>query len=368
MPETDMRNNPLAGYLESIGFKPFSSNGRLVFTEYSGVAAELETLHKGAGLHNLSGSGIIELKGKDVLDFLHRITTNSLKDLPKESIGYTIFTSEKGRIIDTAAIVNFGDYQLMICSHEQKQMVISWINKYVISDDVQVVDTSGKYVLLELLGPQADSFITLVCGDVACKLAYNTFKVVNTDGMLFFIMHLQDAYGGSKYWLLADQENGLKLIRYMVDNKGPFNFNLIGETAYNIYRIEAGVPAAPAELNYKYNPHEAKLLDMVSFTKGCYIGQEVIARLDTYNKVQKYISGITFKGGIDTSIEYGLFDNYNEDAGTVTSAVYSEKMGSFIGLAYVKKQYAAAGTELTAKSEGSGAVKVIVTELPFTKK
>ena len=89
------------------------------------------------GLRDISHCGIIEIKGNDSLDFLHRITTNSIIDLPKEGIVNTVFTSEKGKIIDYTTVINFEDYQLLVGSPENQNKVYSWIDKYIIMDDVK---------------------------------------------------------------------------------------------------------------------------------------------------------------------------------------------------------------------------------------
>ncbi len=105
--------------------------------------------------------------------------------------------------------------------------------------------------------------------------------------------------GKKKFLDISGSCSCTEVVKFMVENKGPFDFNLIGEKAYEVYRIEQGIPVAPNELNDNYNPHESKLLNAVSFRKGCYIGQEVIARLETYEKVQKYLVGVEFDEAID---------------------------------------------------------------------
>ena len=169
--------------------------------------------------------------------------------------------------------------------------MIIWLQKYIISDDVKLTNINGKYTLLEVLGPQADSFMMLINGNVVNNIQPNTIKIINTDGIIFFLMKHFDHNGQLIYWILADPVYAQKLIRYMVENKGPFDFNLIGEESYNNFRIENGIPTAPNEINDLHNPHEVGFMNLVSTEKGCYIGQEVIARLDTYDKVQKGFCG-----------------------------------------------------------------------------
>lgn len=363
---TESNIKTLTELIESMGFSFSGTDGVRYVEKYSDVKKETEALYSGVGLRNISHYGIIELRGKDVLDFLHRISTNNIKDLQKEGIADTIFTTDKGRIIDVVKVVNFGDYQLLFGSPHNKRKLKSWISKYIIADDVQLIDANIKYNLLELSGPQAESFSTLLCGEMTEKVKPNSFKVISTEGMIFFFLKIQESEDSIKFWFLADEYNSKKLLSYFLENKGVFDFNLVGEKAYEIYRIERGIPAAPNELNDQFNPHEARLIHLVDFNKGCYIGQEVIARLDTYDKVQKYLCGIKSVDTISGNKIYQLKQN-SHDAGRITSVTYSEKMSSCIGLAYIRREYSQPGTKLIAEAEDGSTASVVVQDLPFKK-
>ncbi len=346
MSDVDSVTSPLITFFESLGFQPDGNNGSSLFTKYNSVDAELYSLHYGVGVRDISNSGILELRGKDVRDFLHRISTNSVKELPKERAVQTIFTTEKGRIIDAVTLLNFDEYKFIITNPANKLKVKSWIEKYVIMDDVKLSDVNNKYVLLELLGPQASSFATLFANNIPNEIDFNQFKVIHSDGILFFILKLEDKLGNPKFWMLAEIQNGMKLVKSIKDYSGPFDFNFIGNEAYETYRIELGIPAAPNELNGMFNPHEVNLLSIVDFKKGCYIGQEVIARLDTYDKVQKKLCGIKFIEEPDINGGMNLFDSENKDAGQVTSAAFSKELKEWIGLALVRRPYLEEGTIL----------------------
>ena len=367
MIEVEEKSSPLTSYYESLGYRAEVVNGRKIIKNFDLVETEISALYEGVGLRDISHSGIIEIKGADSLDFLHRITTNSIIDLPKEGIVNTVFTSEKGRIIDYTTVINFEDYQLLIGSYENQTKVYSWIEKYIIADDVKIADVNGKYTVLELIGPQSDSFVTLICGNIVNAIKPNSFKVINADGMIFFLLKILDRHEKIRFWLIANVENGQQLVKYMMENKGIFNFSLIGEDSYNIYRIELGIPSAPGEINSDFNPHEARLLNAVDFKKGCYIGQEVIARLDTYDKVQRYLSGVIFLKPIEQNDKFLLFDESGNDAGIVTSICYSYRLKSYIGLAYIRRDFMQEETVLTAKTEAGDAVDVSVKSLPFRK-
>jgi len=364
---TEEKNTQLIEHLESLGFASFPVDGYKVINQYSTLEEELDSLYNGVALRNISHQGIIELKGKDALELVHRIGTNNIKDLPKEGVKSTIFTSEKGRIIGVTTLMNFENYQLLVCDRISKLKVMSWIRKYVISDDVQVNEANSKYNLIELSGPQAESFATLLCGNVVNDIQVNTFKIMHTENILFFFIKLPGEKSKSKFWFLADFENSKRLIAFMKENSGVFNFNMVGEAAYNIYRIEFGLPVAPSELNDEYNPLELGLEEMIDFDKGCYIGQEVIARLQTYNKVQKKIVGLKFNEPLEFSNGHLAVEENGQEIGKLTSYTYSYKLKTPIGLAVIHNSHTTPGTQTSLKLPDNKIVRAEVNSLPFIK-
>jgi tRNA-modifying protein YgfZ len=364
---TDEKNLQLIEYLESMGFSSFPINGYKVINWYSNLEEEIDSIYNGVSLRNISHQGIIELKGKDALDLVHRIGTNSIKDLPKEGVKKTIFTSEKGRIIGLTKLMNFENYQILVCDRASKSKVIGWIKKYAISDDVEVNDANTKYNLLELSGPQADSFVTLICGNMVNDIQPNSFKIIHTENILFFLIKLHGQRGKNKYWFLADFENSKRLIAYMKEYKGVFNFSMLGEEAYNVFRIEQGMPIAPNELNDEYNPLETALDELIDFNKGCYIGQEVIARLQTYSKVQKKLVGLKFSSELEFNNGHIVLEDNGVEIGKLTSYALSHKLKAPIGLAYIRNSHLTPGTQLSIKLSDNKIVNAEVHSLPFLK-
>ncbi len=364
--EANNFNSDMSSFFVSLGANMELVNEVNYIKNFTSVEDELYSIYNGVALKFKNTSSIIELKGTDSLDFLHRISTNSMKDLDKEEVKKTIFTSEKGRIIGIATVLNFESHILLMTSIHSKQKVMGWLNKYIIGDDVKLSDASHRFNLIEVIGPQTQSFLSLFVGDTINMVTDNSFKVVSADGVLFFLAKLKDDKGLIKYWILAEQENAKKLVKNMIENKGPFDFSLIGEDAYSAYKIENGIPSDPNELNDNFNPHEARIIDLVDFKKGCYIGQEVIARLDTYDKVQKQLVGLCFSDSIETNEKFSLLDDQQNEVGVVTSIAYSPKIKKNIALGYIKKSLAVQGTKITAKN-GINSTEATVHELPFKK-
>ncbi len=176
MMETEVKLFPLIDLYESLGYKFEIVNGKKVISQFTSIEEEINSIYEGVAIKDVSNRGMIELRGKDVLDFINRISSNQTKDLPKENIIDTIFTTEKGRIIDYTTLFNFDDFQIIMCNIANQPKVIMWINKYIITDDVKVTNINGKYSLFEVIGPQADSFLTLIAGSVVNEIQPNSFQ------------------------------------------------------------------------------------------------------------------------------------------------------------------------------------------------
>ena len=332
---------------------------------YETVQDEYNALCNGVGLRDISNCGLIELKGKDCIDYVHRISTNKILEIKDNTVEYTIFTNEKGRIIDRVKVLRFGDSLFLLGSAYFHKNLMSWINKYIIVEDIKTFDAAHKFSIFEVWGPQAESFITLIFGKEVDTIKNFEIKTLNLDNAFYRVIKLEE-FGTKKYIIISDAPNGEFLVSYMNENKSVFDFRMIGEDAFETFRIEKGIPTAPNELNDFYNPHEANIINEVSFTKGCYIGQEVIARLDTYDKVQKHLKGISFNFNFDTSDTYSLFMNGNE-VGQITSLTNSPFLQKTIGLAYIKKDFEKDGTILIAKNSSGEEFPVFVNCLPFRK-
>lgn len=331
-----------------------------LYNSFSSLEEEFRLIKNGVGCYVMSAASILELKGKNVLDFLHRITTNDLKDLEKNSLRSTIFTNEKGRILDTATLINFEDYFLLLCNREKRNIINTWIDKYVIMDDVKCTIADERFISYALFGPQAEAFSVLICGKEIDEIPVNTIKVFSTDGINFFCGKVDSPLYPFNYLFIVNRDNSENLLKFMSENKGVFDFGLIGEEAYNSYRIEKQIPGTN-ELNTNYNPHEAKILSLVNFKKGCYIGQEVIARLDTYDKVQKYLTTFLINKNSTDKNNLLVNDKDGKEIGVITSISNISINDNYPATGYLRKQFIIKDAEykLNSSNGKDDIVKVI---------
>ena len=330
----------------------------------TGFENEYNALKETVGIRILTENTVIKLAGKDTLEFLHRVSTNDVKNLENLKIRNTLFTNEKGRLIDRTTLINFADYFLLLGGKGTQAILSRWIDKYIIMEDIKLTDGRNEFIVLELTGPQSESYLTQVCGKCIDELSLNEIKNFEMDELSAMIFKQEGNNNSFKYFIILKIQEAVKIIDHLLNQNNIFHVKLVGEQAYNHYRIEMGWPESPNEINANFNPYEAGLIDEVNFKKGCYIGQEVIARLDTYDKVQKKLCGVILEGTISNVGELNLLDNENKEIGFVTSL--SPNSHSTIGLAIIRNAFAVKDNKLKA-AVGNKIIDVTVTEIPFKK-
>lgn len=331
-------------------------NGVNFYTDY---IQEVNSVKYGVGIYNRSGSVVLKLSGNDVLEFLQRISTNDISSLESNSFKTTIFTNEKGRFIDRTSLIRIDDDFFLVGSKKNETMLKRWIEKYIITEDVKIENYSEKYVILDVIGPQAESYLTLICGKEVDSLKNNILHKFDVDGKNFALLK-KEGYKESLYWIFSNTENAVPLLDFMLEQTSVFDLSMVGEKAFNFYRISNKIPAFPNEINSNFNPHEAGLINDISFSKGCFIGQEVITRLKTYDKVQKKLEQVKIEGELPLTVPLDMYDSNNNDAGTLTTIEPSINNNHYEGLAYIRTKFLETKNELNfiVKSNNKENIKI----------
>lgn len=348
-------------YFQSVYDKP-SLDGNNIISCYTSIEDEIESVKYGVGIYNRTESAVLHLKGKDVLDFLQRISTNDVSKLEPYHYISTLFTNDKGRLIDRTVLVRLNDDFFLVGGKKNDAILSRWINKYIIAEDVVIDNKTGSYLILDVIGPQAESYLTLICGRDVDDLDNNKLHQIEINNTTSYLLKKTAASGENIYWIISEIDNALNLFDYLLSQKSVFDLSMIGEKAFDYYRVINHVPKYPNEINDNFNPHEAGLINEVSFTKGCYIGQEVIARLDTYDKVQKKLKKVRIDGlsNLSTPTEFYISDR--ERVGILTTLVKSEVNNHFEGLAFIRNAYQKANGSIDAKSDENKNVVIKILE------
>ncbi len=328
---------------------------------YSDFASEYEAATTAVGVHDASYMGRLKATGEDGLDLLNRMTTNKVVDLAAGEGAVTVLTTDRGRIVDVLGVVNQGDYVILLTSPGRQQAVIEWLDKYTIMEDLTVEDITSETAMLALVGPDSGKLLGLMSTQDSHSQDSLTIRSVSLGG--FDALAVEQPLGAlSRYWLIAAPDAAAGLWRHLTDNGAV----PIGATAMDAARVNFGVPEYGPELGEPYNPLEAGLIGSVDFAKGCYIGQEVIARLDSYKKVQKYLVSLRFA---DASVSPGdALHLDGQSVGEITSVAPEPSEGVLMGLGYVKAAAANPGTRLDVAGSNStekSSAEIVALAQPF---
>jgi len=324
----------------------------------SAAAEEYRAAHRAAILVDRSDLGRLALRGRDALDLLHRLTTNGIKDLRPGQGAATLFTTPKGRILDLVLLHRLEDEILALTGPGRSQPVASWIERFTIREEVRVEDLSAARGTLGLFGAQAARAVSGLFGEEAARRPLHDPLRVEVPGAQGARAVLCRTYPlvGEGYHLTAEVPDLPALRQSLLEE--PRGVRAAGADCLEVLRIEAGLPAHGRELTEDYNPWEARLQDAISLTKGCYVGQEVIARLNTYKKVSKLLVRLQLAGG-RAPAPGSLLESQGEAIGTLTSAAEVPGEDRVVALGYVRDEDAQAGREIEVAS-GAGRLRATI--------
>ncbi len=254
----------------------------------------------------------LKVSGTDGLDLLHRLSTNDLLSGTTPRVRQSILTTEKGRIVDLIRLVVTESGIRMLVSANARQKVTDWVEKFTITEDITFVDLSSLFSIVYVVGIKSFDSIQAVLGLPELTLC---FEMSHQDfGPLCF---WREDYAGGSARILLLRKKIVPAFLAALEARCVTTLNHADEC--ETLRLLAGEPAYGHELTEQFNPLELGLRTAVSFTKGCYVGQEVIARLDSYDKVQRELVSVELsKSPFPVNVGDDLLID-GEPAGVLTS-------------------------------------------------
>ncbi len=324
---------------------------------YGDVASEYGAAVNGAAVHDSSYAGRIRATGADTLDLLHRLSTNAVVSLQPGQGAPTVLTTDRGRILDLVVVINLEDHVLLLTSPQTRQAVAEWIDKYTIVEDVVLTDVTLETAMLSVIGPDAGR----VLGETLCPPDLEPYQAApfESNGSRGHVVR-RDMVGHPRFDVVTTPADGPALWSALA-GAGAVP---MGQDALEVLKVERGEPWYGTEMGDAYNPLETGLWGSISFTKGCYIGQEVIARLDTYQKIQRHLVSLDISP--DAAVEQGAkLTREGRQVGHVTSVARVPTTGRTISMAYVRKEAAAVGTRLAIDGNDGAWAEVQAQALPF---
>ena len=380
-----LESNPLHSLHKrsEAGFIPYGSelfdHGCVQIVDTFGqYEAEYACIRKSVGLIDLPHRGLIRVTGRDRVDFLHRLLTNDTKGLTAGQGCRGFLLGKKGRIEADVIVLHSKDQTLLELDTTDTTGLIESLTKYVFSEDVSLQAISHAQVHLALHGPGAVAILHDVVADLFDTpeiFAHHHIIIADHQCTVFRF----DDTSSPGLHLLVPIEGAVAVYETLLNLLQKSGGRAIGWSAYNTARIEAGTPIYHIDFGPDSLPHETGLLDqVVSFTKGCYIGQEVVARMQNLGHPKRVLAGLRFNndrlpiGGTEVFASKGAVDDSGLGVadtravvGGITSSCISPMLGGIaIALAVLRWDTHKPGTEVFVPAEGQ-AVPATVCTLPF---
>lgn len=324
-------------------------------------AAELEAALRSCALVDRSDLGSIAADGRDILDLLHRLTTADLRSLEPGRGAPAVLTTPKGRIAARLFVHRMPDAGVLLATGPgEETAVCAHIDRYTFAEDTRLrVDTDASRQFA-IVGPGARSALAATGIEMAAPYGASVGALAGVAVRMLG----QDGFSGDGVSVVVPADEAAAVWDFLRERIGEAGGRPAGARALEGWRVLRGHPAPGRELTEERNPLEAGLLEAVSFTKGCYVGQEVVARLRTYDKVSRSLVGLIVRGTEAPPAPGSTLFRDSREAGEVTSAVVPAGRVSCVALAFVRREAGAAGARLRVGAADSP-VEAEVAPLPF---
>jgi folate-binding protein YgfZ len=361
-----MRALPLHDFHQRSNGQFMDLNGLEAVAQYGDVFREHAALRDIGGVIDLSLRGRLCLTGADRQRFLNGQVTNNVNDLKTGEGCYAALVTSKAKMVSDLNIYLLENEILLDFEPGFGEAISQRLEKHLIADDVQVLDVAPHYGLLSIQGPEAKEVVRRL--ELGVEPPSKGMSFVSTKDGAFGELYLmnQPRLGTTGFDLfvpLTAIEPAAEALLRAVKAVGG---RLCGWQALEMARIEAGVPRFGVDMDETNLPPETGLeARAISYSKGCYTGQEVIARIRTYGQVAKALRGLRLADDLRELPKKGdkLYKG-DKEVGYITSALASPTLKGNLALGYVRREANQIGTELCLRT-APGESKVTIVELPF---
>ncbi|MDB9485061.1 folate-binding protein [Dolichospermum circinale CS-537/01] len=319
-------------------------------------ANAIQLIKEGVAISDRSHWGRIRVSGDDRIRFLHNQSTNNFQVLKPGQGCDTVMVTSTARTIDLVTSYVLDDAVLLLVSPNRRQLLAKWLDRYIFfADKVKLTDITAETATFSLMGPQSHGIVEkLGAGDLIGQPDGN---LISVNGV---IVAIGSGLATPGYTLILPVTNKETLWNKILS----YGAGEVSDQQWEMLRILQGRPAPDAEITDDYNPLEVGLWQTISLNKGCYIGQETIARLNTYKGVKQYLWGIHLHNAAEPGTIITIGD---EKVGKLTS--YTTTPDGHFGLGYIRSKAGGVGLKVQiGETEGEiVAIPFVSHEYPLNK-
>ncbi|MDT5293318.1 MAG: hypothetical protein QOJ76_198 [Acidobacteriota bacterium] len=360
-----LRRSPLEEAHRRAGASMREQDGCLVPGAYGDARAEYEAVRgAGAGLFDLSSRGRVEVSGGEAVRFLNGMLTNDVARLEDGAWMHAAFPTPQGRLVAAVRVFRRGDAFLFDTEAATYERMLRSLERFTLAGDFRVRDLTAETTTLSVQGAGASELVGATLGEAASGMARGrTSPVPFAGGEVTIARATHTAEDGFDLFVSAGDAEALRGALVAVGAR-PAGFD-----ALEVLRVEAGTA------RYGVDATEANVVlevvneeEAVSYTKGCYAGQEIIARIHWRGHVAKRLTGVIFDRDAEPPTDARLRDCADErEVGRITSTVFSPRLRRQVALALVKYDSLQPGTELKVFSGDAALCAAHVAELPLVR-
>jgi aminomethyltransferase len=337
------------------------AGGWLVPARYGDPAAEHEAVRERAGLIDRSERGKIEVTGKDRASFLHGLVSSDVKGLTPGQGNESALLDVHGKVTALLAVHCLSDRLVLETDGPLAGPLLSGIDRYLFSERAELEDVTAASGILTVAGPNARKIVEQVIGVAIPDLSRWQHVLVPWEGRELRVVRTEET-GEEGYDLWVPTE-GLAPLWERLREAGA---RPVGREAWNVLRVEAGVVRYGVDVDASTLLLEAPLPDAYSLNKGCYMGQEVIARITYRGHVNRKIVGFRFTDARVPPIGAPVLVD-GKERGRITSAVVSPALRVALALGFLRREHWEPGTRVEAR-HGGELLAAEVAELPFYRR
>ena len=312
----------------------------------------------GAGILDFPNRGLIEVSGGEAVQFLNGLITNDVKTLEDNTWMLAAFPNVQGRLLAIVRVLRLGERFLFDTEAATHEKVLQNLFRFTFAGDFKVRDLSGEFSLISIQGKQSAEISGKVFEALPAKSQIEQLRFQNEEVIAIRSTHTAE----DGFDLFAPKD----LVETISNEFKTLGAIKIGVEARETLRIEAGIPSYGVDADETTVVLETGFDEAVSFKKGCYVGQEIIARIHFRGHVAKQLTGLILDETAPVAPNDELKSVAGKAAGRITSTVFSPTLGKRIALGLVRYEFLAPGTELLI-SRGENQISARVCELPFVR-
>lgn len=356
-----------------------------VLAGYGLLEIEYAAFRRSAAILDMAHRGTVAVRGAERVDFLNRMVTQELKGFAEGEVRTGFWLNRKGRIdadlcmVQPPAATGEPPVTYLDLDVHDAARTVSTLSSFLFSEDVQIVDESARWARLAVHGPEGAQVLSNAGAEDAALEALNSdlrcsrTALVGAPAVLF----RRDQCGSPGVEVLVPREHAARVwdalaSQHDAQEGGRRRARPAGWHAYNIARIEAGTPLFHVDFGGENLPHESGLLSQrVSFRKGCYPGQEVVARMESLGKPKQRLVALRMAEDLLPTAGSPVFERAADGGpgnpvGTVTSSTLAPMLGAAcVAFAMVRAAHAEPGTQLLVPAEGGRALATVQPSLRF---